>query len=79
MQSCYERELKRDPSLKGKIVVRFVIGISGRVDEVEIDENTMGSDEVANCIGTTIKVWTTPFKPESEVPVYYPFIFTPAS
>ena len=79
IQACYERELKRNASLKGKIVVRFSIGENGRVKDVDIDENTMGSDEVANCIKTTIKAWTTPFKPAGDVPVSYPFVFAPSS
>jgi outer membrane biosynthesis protein TonB len=79
IQSCYERELKRNSSLKGKIVVRFTIGSNGRTKEVEIDENKLGSDEVGNCIRTIIKTWTFPFKPESDVTLSYPFVFSPAS
>ncbi|MDD1713601.1 MAG: AgmX/PglI C-terminal domain-containing protein, partial [Methanoregulaceae archaeon] len=30
IQSCYEKELKRNPSLKGKVVVRFNITTNGR-------------------------------------------------
>ena len=79
IQACYERELKRNTSLKGKIVVRFVIAETGRVKDVDIDENTMGSDEVANCIKTTIRAWTTQFHPSGEVPVSYPFVFSPSN
>ena len=75
IQGCYERELKRNPNLKGKIVVRFTIGENGRVKDVDIDENTMGSEEVASCIKTTIRAWTTPFT-GAEVPVSYPFVFS---
>lgn len=79
IQNCYERELKRNPSLKGKVVVRFSITPAGRSADIEIEENTLGTDSVASCIRTVIRTWVFPFKPESEVPVAYPFVFTPAS
>lgn len=78
VQGCYEKELKRNPSLKGKVLVRFNILPSGRTGEIEIEENTLGSDAVASCIRTAVRGWTFPFKPDDEVPVAYPFVFTPA-
>ena len=78
IQGCYEKELKRNPSLKGKVMVRFNILPSGRTGEIEIEENTLGSDAVASCIRTAVRGWTFPFKPPDEVPVAYPFVFTPA-
>ncbi|MBX5483853.1 MAG: TonB family protein [Myxococcaceae bacterium] len=78
IQACYEKELKRNPSLKGRVVVRFTITPSGRVGTVEIEENSL-NDAVANCIRTYIRGWVFPFKPEDEVPIAYPFVFSPAS
>ena len=78
IQSCYEKELKRNPTLKGKVVVRFVIKPSGRAGEVEIEENTLGSEAVGSCIRTTIRNWAFPFKPDSDTAVSYPFVFSPA-
>lgn len=79
IRNCYEKELKRNPTLKGKVVVRFAITSSGRSAEIEIEENTLGNEAVASCIKTVIRAWVFPFKPESEVPVVYPFVFSPAS
>lgn len=79
IQSCYEKELKRNPSLKGKVVVRFTITSAGRASEVEIEENSVGNEAVASCIRTYIRGWVFPFKPESDVTVAYPFVFSPAS
>jgi TonB family protein len=78
IQHCYEKELKRNPSLKGKVVVRFSIMPSGRTGDIEIEENTLGNDAVGACIRTAIRGWTFPFKPDDEVPVAYPFVFSPA-
>ncbi len=78
IQNCYERQLKRNPSLKGKIVVRFTINESGKPIELEIEEDTMGNNSVTTCIRSTIRMWTFPIK-DNECPVAYPFIFTPSS
>ncbi len=79
IQQCYEKELKRNPTLKGKVVVRFTISTSGRAIEIDIEENTLGNEAVAACIKTVIRGWVFPFKPPSDVPVAYPFVFAPAN
>jgi outer membrane biosynthesis protein TonB len=76
IKACYEKELKRNPALKGKIVVRFVIATTGRVSSVEIEENGLNPG-VEACIRTIIRGWSLPFKPEEDVPVSYPFLFQP--
>jgi TonB family protein len=78
IRGCYERELKRNPSLKGKVVVRFNITPAGRAGDVRIEENSLGSPEVAACITGLMRSWVFPFKPPDEVPVQYPFLFTSA-
>lgn len=79
IQTCYEKELKRNPSLKGKVVVRFSITPSGRSGDVDVEENTLGNEAVASCIRTVIRGWIFPFKPADNVAVAYPFLFSPAS
>jgi TonB family protein len=76
---CYERELKRNPSLKGRVVVRFSITPAGRASGVEIEENSLGNEAVGACIRTIVRAWVFPFKPPDEVTVSYPFLFSPAS
>jgi hypothetical protein len=78
IQDCYEKELKRNPSLRGKVIMRFNILPSGKTGDIEIEENTLGNDAVASCIRTKIRGWVFPFKPDDEVPVAYPFVFSPA-
>jgi TonB family protein len=78
IQGCYERELKRNPSLKGKVLVRFSITPAGRAGSVSIEENSL-NEAVASCISSVIRGWVFPFKPSDEVPVAYPFVFSPAS
>jgi hypothetical protein len=78
IQSCYEKELKRNPTLKGRIVVRFVISSQGRAGEIEIEENTLGNEAVGACIRNVVRLWVFPFKPQDGVAVAYPFVFSPA-
>ncbi len=79
IQQCYERELKRNQTLRGKIVVRFTITTQGRASEIDIEENTLNNEAVSSCIKTVIRGWVFPFKPPSEVPVAYPFVFAPSN
>jgi outer membrane biosynthesis protein TonB len=78
IQGCYERELKRNPSLRGKVLVRFSITPAGRAGSISIEENSL-NESVASCIKAVIHGWVFPFKPQDEVPVAYPFVFSPAS
>ncbi|RKH05539.1 TonB family protein [Corallococcus sp. CA053C] len=77
IQRCYEKELKRDPTLKGRVMVRFNLKPDGRAGNIEVDESTLGSEGVSSCIITTIRGWKFPFQPSDDVPVSYPFIFSP--
>jgi hypothetical protein len=76
VKSCYDRELKLDPNLKGKISMRFTITPLGRVNEVSVERDTMHSDAVSECIMRLIRTWTFSFKPDDEVSVSFPFVFT---
>lgn len=76
IRGCYEKELKRNPTLKGKVVVRFNITPAGRAGDIRIEENSVGSAEVGECIASLMRSWIFPFKPPDEVAVQYPFLFT---
>jgi len=75
IQSCYERQLKRTPTLKGRIVLRFAITNRGRIGGVGFAEDTLRSDQVEQCITAMMRGWVLPFTPEDDVPVALPFIF----
>ena len=59
---CYERELKRNPTLKGKVTVRFTVGPDGHVTNVSILNSTLNNDRVERCILSRIRLWKD-FKP----------------
>lgn len=76
VQSCYERELKKDPNLAGKVTVQFTIGTVGRVTSTKITVNTTKSAAVGNCIKQRIGLWRFPKPQGGAVTVAYPFVFT---
>ena len=79
IQDCYERELKRNASLTGKIEIEFTIGSGGDVEEARVSNNKMGSAEVGDCIVSRVRRWKFPTPSGGSVTVNYPFIFTPSS
>jgi hypothetical protein len=76
IKACYESALKRNPSLRGKLRIRFTILETGGLADIAAIENSLGSQEVASCIIGTMRGWRTPFRPSGTVTVEYPFVFT---
>jgi hypothetical protein len=74
---CYQKELQVDPSLSGKIIVKFVIAANGSVSKASIKSSTMGSADVESCITDKFKTFQFPEpKGGGIVIVSYPFIFS---
>ncbi|MBN2001427.1 energy transducer TonB [candidate division KSB1 bacterium] len=57
VRNCYERVLRVNPDLKGKVVVRFTITPAGDVINPEILSSTLKNESVERCILTRIKTW----------------------
>lgn len=74
IKACYEKELRRNPDLKGRITLRFTIGTSGRITNISVSQNTTGDDAIASCIIDRVQSWK--FDPPSggAVTFTYPFI-----
>ncbi len=79
IKACYENALKRNPSLKGKISIRFTILETGGLSDISTAQNSLGSAEVASCIMNTMRTWRTQFRPSGPVTVEYPFVFQPVN
>jgi outer membrane biosynthesis protein TonB len=77
IKRCYEKRLKRNPELRGKVVIRFVIHPGGKVIEVEVVENTSNDPELAACIKSIVKGIRFGATEGSETVVTYPFILAP--
>lgn len=79
IRMTYEKYLKRDPGLAGKITVRFTILASGEVTRIEVLENSTGNTDLESEITRKIALWTFEAISEGEVTVTYPFIFKPGA
>ncbi len=79
IKACYENALKRNPTLKGKITIRFTILETGGLADINAATNTLNSAEVAACIMNTMRTWRTQFRPSGPAIVEYPFVFSPVN
>jgi outer membrane biosynthesis protein TonB len=75
IKACYERALKRNPNLSGKVVVRWTITAAGTVSGVDIDQDSLGDSEVTSCIKGLVARWRFPSPSGGSVEVSFPFVF----
>lgn len=78
IRACYERELKRNPGLAGKVTIQFTIEERGNVTGVKVSENSTGEDAVGQCVAKAIGGFRFNPGPEGgSVSFSYPFVFAP--
>jgi hypothetical protein len=78
LRYCYQRELSKDPTLSGKIVVKFSIDKAGGVSSAAIKSSSMNSAAVESCMTKTFMSFKFPEpKGGGVVIVSYPFMFSP--
>ncbi len=77
IKGCYEQALKRDPTLQGKVTVRFTISGSGKVTTARTTLNEL-TPAVGNCMVSAFKRFRFPPPEGGTVTFEYPFMFTPA-
>lgn len=72
---CYENELQRQPSLRGRIEIRWRIARNGTVSSASRASSTMQNARVEGCIVRQVRRWRFPEPDGGEVDVNFPFIF----
>lgn len=71
---CYDLALTRNPELRGKTSVKFVIGPTGAVSTASIASSN--AHELDECITSRVQSWVFPKPPGgSTAIVTYPFVF----
>ncbi len=75
VNSCYQKELKNSPDLKGKLSLQIKVNPSGRVAGVSVNSNTVGG-AVQRCVENKIRGWEFPKGKRGIVTVSQTFIFT---
>lgn len=78
---CYEDGLRRDRDLTGKITIRFVIGVDGKISAANADEwqSNMPDAEVTKCVLQQIREAVFPAPEGGIVTVVYPIMFAPGN
>jgi len=74
IQFCYEEELRRRPTLSGRVVIGFTIGTDGAVSGAWAVERTLPRD-VAGCMVRAVRRIPFPEPPSEPVTLHYPFSF----
>ena len=75
IRACYERSLKRNPGLGGKIVLHWTITAAGTVTGVDTSSDSMGDSEVVDCIKKLVLRWRFPAPQGGPAEVEFPFVF----
>ena len=57
LKDCYKQELRQNPHLKGKVVVRFTLNPEGAVVYASIVSSTLNSPRVESCILRRVRQW----------------------
>jgi hypothetical protein len=72
---CYEQGLQVDPKLAGRVAIKWVIDGNGQVKAAGIENTTLNSKIIEDCILARLKSWRFPLPQGGvEVSVSYPFM-----
>lgn len=79
LRGCYERQLIQNPSLSGRVSIRFVIGADGRVASASVSSSSANNPTMENClVQATQQMRFPPPEGGGVVIVTYPFVFASA-
>lgn len=76
-QVCYDDALTREPSLSGRVVVKFVIDKHGQVALAGDVASDLPNAEVVSCVVRAFDALSFPESKDTAVTVVYPLMFTP--
>ncbi len=74
---AYNKELVKNPSLSGKIVVAFVIRPDGSVESAEIRQSSVNWPPLEETVLKRLQTWKFPKSKGAPVRVVFPFVFHP--
>ena len=77
VRACFDAGLVSEPTLEGRVALRFTIDAGGRVRAPEVVEDQLASSQVATCLIAALEHWQFPRPREGrELTIVYPFHFT---
>lgn len=74
IMSCYQKQLKRQPDLEGKLTAQIRVNASGQVHGVRLQHNTVGA-EVGGCVQRKIRGWKFPVRSKGSFTIHQTFVF----
>lgn len=78
VRSCYQRGLRRDPDLAGKLTLRLSLNTMGRVVEISVETDSVDDTGVTSCITRRAQRWRFPPSKDRDAEVAVPFLLRPA-
>ncbi|MCC6751730.1 MAG: energy transducer TonB [Deltaproteobacteria bacterium] len=75
IRACYQRALKRNPKLTGKVDVRIKVNAMGRTTGVDVEGDSVGDPTVATCIKSFASRWRFPPPEGGPAEIAVPFVF----
>ncbi len=70
---CYESALAADPTVSGKVSIKFIIALDGTVTMAAVAETELNNPTCEACIAKAVKTWQFPKPKGGIVIVTYPF------
>jgi outer membrane biosynthesis protein TonB len=77
IRDCYARALPRNPGLRGRVAVRFVIGQDGAVIFADLGSSDLPDGDVIRCVVDVVRTLRGFHGATRNATVVYPFSFTP--
>lgn len=75
----YNKELRKDPTLKGQVVLRLTIEPDGSVSMCELKSTDMSAPELTAQVIERVKAFDFGAKPVPAITIFYPIDFLPAA
>ncbi len=73
---CYEPAIRRDPALRGRLVVLFTLEPSGSTSSTTVRDEGLGSREVADCVSARFPRNLETLKPSHTLALQVPLEFS---
>lgn len=77
LRRCYERRLKQNNTLAGRLEVGLTVGSGGQVQGARIVSDSVRDPDVAACVRQAVSGWRLPAPTGGCVNVTFPISFTP--
>lgn len=78
LYSIYQRALRNDPTLKGKVVLQITIAPSGQVLAASVASSDLGDPDLERKIAARVKLFDFGAKEVDAITITYPIDFLPA-